>query len=148
MERLEALNVYCRIAFVVSLEVLQVLKSESFHVLVQCRLMSLWLFQTLLHNHLRLVLKYHQFAEASPDGLTDDLYRIVGFEVQPASISYADLKTEEKDGNSLCTLTNPMKADQPAVYEHQEVTDGRSHVGASTKEKYVTPYLVFVIVYS
>ena len=115
----------------VSLRVFRVLKSVSLNVRHLC---NVTFFQTLLHNHLRLVLKYHQFAEASPDGNPDDLYRIVGFEVQPASISYADLKTEEKDGNKLCTLTNPMKADQPAVYEHQEVTDGRSHVDIYTKK--------------
>lgn len=78
----------------------------------------------MLHNHLRLVLKYHQFAEKAPDGTSPDLYRIVGFEVQPASIAYKDLKTEEKDGGTVCTLTNPMKKDQQAVYEHQEVSSG------------------------
>ena len=76
-----------------------------------------------MHNHLRLVLKYHKYASATVDG-TPDLYRVVGFEVQPASISYSDLKIEEKDGARVCSLSNPMKEGQPAVYEHQEVTNG------------------------
>ena len=49
--------------------------------------------QVYLHNHLKLVLKYH----------TEDneVYRVVGFEVEPASINTADITMTDRS----CSLS-------------------------------------------
>ncbi|XP_064624423.1 transmembrane 9 superfamily member 4-like isoform X2 [Lineus longissimus] len=59
-----------------------------------------------INNHLKLILKYH-----TEDSET---FRVVGFEVEPKSIKYGELKVKE----GKCTVDPPTKAIQP-----QEIID-------------------------
>ena len=69
-----------------------------------------------MHNHVRLVLKYHKFTDPSDP---KPLYRVVGFEVQPASIDYNEIIVSEKDGKKACSVKNDK------LFKYQQIKEGR-----------------------
>ena len=64
---------------------------------------------------MRLVLKYHKFTDATDP---EAEYRVVGFEVQPASIDYNEIIVKDENGKKTCSVKDDKN------FKYQEVKEG------------------------
>lgn len=92
-----------------------------------------------LHNHLKLVLKYHSEASAGP--AAEENFRVVGFEVEPMSIAFDELKFKDDickpENNSPRPMEIPKSGEVKVRFTYEVVWEPSDVRWASRWDTYL-----------